>query len=550
MTDRPASAEAATATLRTFLIADVRGYTRFTQEQGDEAGASVARRFAVLARHGITAYGGELVELRGDEALGAFHSARDALRAAVELQRLFRTSSEEGPALPLGVGIGIDAGEAVQVEGGYRGGALNLAARLCSRARGGEILVTETIVSLARQVGGIRFEDRGTERFKGLDDAVPVIEVVPLAPLPALPAVRLARLRRFRRRHLTRRNLAAVALVAVISAAGAGAVVAIGAGSGTGLGVAARAAGATRVALLVPREPRTNEDVFAPYVDGLLEAKRRYAIATETVVVDPLRHAVTDSVRKKLRGVDLVLIAGPAVHDMFVSEVARHPNTTFVFIDPTPTWDETQIHRFPNTADIFFIEGPGSYLAGYMGALMEKRRGTRSGAVVVSVVAGDPIVNANLVAGFRLGAREAVPGAVVLEDYSYDFSNPSVCEAIALRQIDRGSRVMFASAGGCSLGALSAAAVRGVWGIGVGVDHSYLGSHILVSVVKRFDRAVEFAVRSFLDGKLKGRSLEIGIERDAVGIVGISREVPATIRRNVAKVAQERRQEWASWSTP
>lgn len=109
----------AIAALRTFLIADVRGYTRFTQEHGDEEGATLARRFAVLARCGITDHGGELVELRGDEALGAFGSARDALRAAIELQRLFRTSSEAGPALPLGVGIGVDAGEAVPVESGY-----------------------------------------------------------------------------------------------------------------------------------------------------------------------------------------------------------------------------------------------------------------------------------------------------------------------------------------------------------------------------------------------------------------------------------------------
>lgn len=68
--------------------------------------------------------------------------------------------------------------------------------------------------------------------------------------------------------------------------------------------------------------------------------------------------------------------------------------------------------------------------------------------------------------------------------------------------------------------------------------------------MKRFDRAVEFAVRSFLDRKLEGRSLEIGIEREAVGIVGISPEVLPAIRRKVAKAAQRGRKEWASWSTP
>ena len=60
--------------LLTFLIADVRGYTRYTRERGDEQAASVAARFAELARRGITEQGGELLELRGDEALGVFGS--------------------------------------------------------------------------------------------------------------------------------------------------------------------------------------------------------------------------------------------------------------------------------------------------------------------------------------------------------------------------------------------------------------------------------------------------------------------------------------------
>lgn len=533
------------AALRTFLIADVRGYTRFTEEHGDEEGARVASRFALLARRGITEHGGELVELRGDEALGGFLSARDALRAAVELQRLFRTSSDGEPPLPLGVGIGVDAGEAVAVEGGYRGGALNVAARLCSRARGGEILASETVVALARQVGGLRFEPRGGERLKGIDDAVKLVEVVPLVPLPPLPAVRFARLRRFRRRHLTTRNLAAAALVAVVLGS-TGVVLVAGAFSGAGRAVGARAAEAKRVALVLPREPSTSEDVFAPYVDGLLEAKRRYGVKTQTVVVDRARRRLSDLVRKRLRGVDLVLLAGPAVHDMFVPEIARHPDAAFVFIDPTPKWDATKIRRFPNAADIFFIEGPASYLAGYMGALME----SGDKRVVASVVAGDPAVDVNLVDGFTIGVHEAVGGAKVLVNYSRTSSRASVCEAIANRQIDHGSQIVFAPAGACSLGALSAASMRGVWAIGSDVDRSYLGSHVLVSVVKRFDRAVEFAVGSYLDGKLEGRSFEIGIERDAVGIVGVNAEVPAGIRRKVAELAQRHREEWASWSNP
>ena len=119
------------AHIRTFLIADVRGYTRFTQEHGDEAASELAAGFAGIVRSTVPEFAGELLELRGDEALCVFGSARQALRASVEVQRRLRTASDNRPAFPLGVGVGLDAGEAVPTEGGYRGAALNVAARLC-----------------------------------------------------------------------------------------------------------------------------------------------------------------------------------------------------------------------------------------------------------------------------------------------------------------------------------------------------------------------------------------------------------------------------------
>ena len=184
LADRPAPPA---ADVRTFLIADVRGYTSYTQESGDEAAGELAARFAGLAREVVEAGGGELLELRGDEALSVFGSARQALRAAVELQARFRAHEDGVPVFPLGIGIGLDAGEAVPIEGGYRGGALNLAARLCSLARPGEILASETVVSLARRIEGARFVPRRAVRFKGLASPVRIVEVVSETPLPPLP---------------------------------------------------------------------------------------------------------------------------------------------------------------------------------------------------------------------------------------------------------------------------------------------------------------------------------------------------------------------------
>src|SRR5919108_6518128 len=66
------------ADVRTFLIADVRGYTRFTQEHGDEEAGQLAARFADLAGQVVSSCGGQLLELRGDEALAGFWAAPPA----------------------------------------------------------------------------------------------------------------------------------------------------------------------------------------------------------------------------------------------------------------------------------------------------------------------------------------------------------------------------------------------------------------------------------------------------------------------------------------
>jgi class 3 adenylate cyclase/energy-coupling factor transporter ATP-binding protein EcfA2 len=163
----------------TFLIADVRGYTAFTQERGDEAAGRLAAKFAEIAREGVEAHGGEVVELRGDEVMAVFTSARDAMRGAVELMQVLADEFELDPSLPLRVGAGIDAGEAVPVEGGYRGGALNLAARLCSQARAGEVLVSQGVTHLARALDGIELHDYGEVELKGLAEPVRVFRASP-----------------------------------------------------------------------------------------------------------------------------------------------------------------------------------------------------------------------------------------------------------------------------------------------------------------------------------------------------------------------------------
>lgn len=167
------------AAILVFLIADIRGYTHFTREHGDEAAAQLTTRFADLARAAVEQWDGQLVEARGDEVLAVFASARQAVHAAHDLQSRYVDEVHAHPEFPVGIGIGLDLGEAVPVDEGYRGAALNRAARLCSLAGPGEVLVSMGVAYVVPEGNGVRFVPRGQEQFKGYDTPVTVLLASP-----------------------------------------------------------------------------------------------------------------------------------------------------------------------------------------------------------------------------------------------------------------------------------------------------------------------------------------------------------------------------------
>jgi WD40 repeat protein/DNA-binding SARP family transcriptional activator len=186
--DLPAAGKLDEGTLsgiKTFVIADVRGFAAFARSRGDEAAAQLAATFSGLARAKIADRGGSVVEVRGAEALAVFDSARQAIRAAVDLQLAFVDETIANPFAPLAVGIGIDAGEAMRVNGGLQGGALDSAARLSGLAGPAEILASREVAHLAGKVDGIRYVDRGPIRLEGLVDTVDVMNVRPESEDPA-----------------------------------------------------------------------------------------------------------------------------------------------------------------------------------------------------------------------------------------------------------------------------------------------------------------------------------------------------------------------------
>jgi basic membrane protein A len=107
--------------------------------------------------------------------------------------------------------------------------------------------------------------------------------------------------------------------------------------------------------------------------------------------------------------------------------------------------------------------------------------------------------------------------------YSQDWDDQAKCKELALNQIAAGSKVVFQVAGGCGLGALSAAKDESVWGIGVDGDQSFLGPHVLTSALKGVDSAVFLTIEAVEEGTFAGgKNAVFGIDQDGVGLGTLS----------------------------
>ncbi len=221
-------------------------------------------------------------------------------------------------------------------------------------------------------------------------------------------------------------------------------------------------------------------------------------------------------------GFDVVIGVGFAQGEAVARVAQQYPDTRFVIIDV----DQGDLPGTPeNVVGLLFREEEVGYLAGYLAALTVERE---DGPGVISSVGGmkEPPVD-RFIAGYQAGAKAAVPDVTLLNGYSQDWDDLAKCKEVALDQIGKGSQVVFQVAGGCGLGALDAAKERGVWGIGVDADQSFLGDHVLTSAIKRVDEAVFRTVESVLDGTWQGgTNLVFGLADDGVGLGTISPEVP------------------------
>jgi class 3 adenylate cyclase len=144
---------------------DITGYTRLTQERGDQAAADLAEQLARLVKRSSGAHGGRPVKWLGDGVMFHFRDPGAAVVAALEM-----VDGVRGAGLPP-AHVGLHAGPVVVQEGDYFGQTVNMAARIADYARPGEVLVTRAMVDAAHDSGGsdgVTYTPIGPVELKGV----------------------------------------------------------------------------------------------------------------------------------------------------------------------------------------------------------------------------------------------------------------------------------------------------------------------------------------------------------------------------------------------
>ena len=325
---------------------------------------------------------------------------------------------------------------------------------------------------------------------------------------------------------MSMRGFAALAVLAL--AAGCG-------GSGGG-GTTTSSSSAKALVVLITDVNQLNDHGFNQLAyQGLKRAQKELGIHG-VVYQSPSAQAyipnLSQAARKKA---DLVISVGFDQAAAIAKVAKQFPATHFAIIDVS---NADLTGRPKNVQGLIFKEQEVGYLTGYLAGLVEKQNGRQS---TIGSVGGQkqPPVD-RYIAGYQAGALKADPKVKLLNSYSNEWVDQAKCKLLALNEIADGADIVFQVAGGCGLGVLDAAKEKGVWGIGVDADQSYLGPQVLTSALKRVDTSVYATIQQVLGGKFAGGTDSVfSLKNDGVGLGKISPKVP---QKDVAAVDKIRRE--------
>ena len=164
------------ADTHTILFTDMESSTAITQSLGDAKAQELIRAHNIIVREALSAHDGTEIKHTGDGIMASFAGASSALACAVAIQQAVAARAAEQPEIPLGLRIGLNAGEPVAEEQDLFGASVQLARRVCDHAAPGQIVASNVVRELAMGKGFL-FADIGEVVPKGFEEPVRLYEV-------------------------------------------------------------------------------------------------------------------------------------------------------------------------------------------------------------------------------------------------------------------------------------------------------------------------------------------------------------------------------------
>lgn len=157
----------------TFLFADLAGFTAMTEAMGDESAVEVAADFCDELERAGPGFGAEVIKSIGDAVMVRADDAGASVRFGVHVV------DEVGDRhnFPT-VRVGMHTGPAIERDGDWFGGAVNLAARVSAEASGREVLLTDSTRDAAGKIDGVEILDRGKRSLRNVSGPVSLFAAV------------------------------------------------------------------------------------------------------------------------------------------------------------------------------------------------------------------------------------------------------------------------------------------------------------------------------------------------------------------------------------
>ncbi len=163
---------------RSIMFTDLKDSTQLAVQLGDEKAMHLLRVHNALTREALRANNGREVKTTGDGFLLSFTNAAEALDCAIAIQDAFAEYNQRHAEEELYVRIGVAAGEPIEEEGDLYGAAVNMAARICSHAKAGGVLIAQVVRDeIEGEKRHWRIDSGGQLTLKGFDQPVDVYEV-------------------------------------------------------------------------------------------------------------------------------------------------------------------------------------------------------------------------------------------------------------------------------------------------------------------------------------------------------------------------------------